>query len=75
MAIEREELETVPEEEPEELALTYQAKRSTRSPARSSVSIRRYRAGRPGVAVAASFGLFDVCAFIPVLPYLFVGGR
>ena len=93
IALERAELEAMPEEEEAELAAVYRAKgfteaeadaiaarmfanpsaRSTRSFARSSVSIRT-SSGRRWGGRFGSFVAFAIGAAVPVLPYL-VGER
>ncbi len=93
VAIERDELTFMPEEEKEELTLIYMAKGMTEPDARATavrilgdheqalVTLTREElgmsgdeGGNPWVAASASFLMFAVGAFIPLLPWLFGGG-
>ncbi len=93
VAIERDELTFMPEEEKEELTLIYMAKGMTEPDARATAmrilgdpeqalaTLTREELGMSGdeagnawVAATASFLMFAVGAFIPLLPWLFGGG-
>jgi VIT1/CCC1 family predicted Fe2+/Mn2+ transporter len=93
LAIERAELEFMPEEEEEELFLIYRAKGLSEAEARSAskrllsnpasaldtlareeLGMAGNEAGNPWVAAGTSFSTFSVCAVIPILAWLFVGG-
>ena len=94
IALERAEIEAMPEEEEAELAAAYRAKgfpaeeaariahRIFRNPAtaldvlvREELGLDPDQLGSPVRAAAGSFVAFSVGAIIPVLPYLFGGGR
>ena len=93
ISIERDELQYMPEEEREELALIYQAKGFTRDEAkaladrlmsnpdtalqtlvREELGMSEEEGGNAWVAAITSFVLFSVGAFVPIAPWLFIGG-